>query len=79
MVSAIFSTLGEVITGVLANLTNAAAGIGAMFWAEPTGTETSGHLTFLGIVSIFAVGAGVVYFVFRLVQSLIQRGAGRAS
>lgn len=79
MVSQIFVTLGETITGILANLSSALSGITSMFWVEPTGTETVGHLTILGILSVFAVGAGVVYFVFNLIRSLIMRGAGQAS
>lgn len=78
LVSAIFETIGEVITGVLANLTNALSGITELFWVAGEGS-TPGHLTILGLLSVFAVGAGIVYFVFNLIRSLIQRGAGRAA
>lgn len=79
MVEAIFDVLGDTITGILENLTSALSGITTLFWV-PAGTgETNGHLTILGILSVFAVGAGIVFFVFNLIKGLIMRGAGRAA
>lgn len=77
MVSQIFQTIGEVISGIITNMTSALEGVTALFWAEPTGSETAGHLTVLGVLSVIAVGAGVVYFMFNLIRSLLQRGAAR--
>lgn len=79
MVAAIFDVLGDTISGILENLTSALTGITELFWVAPSGTETTGHLTILGILSVFAVGAGIVFFVFNLIKGLIMRGAGRAA
>lgn len=79
MISAIGSELGNTITVILANLQSALAGITQLFWVEPGTGETTGHLTMLGILSVFAVGAGIVFFVFNLIRALIMRGAGRAA
>lgn len=70
MVSEIFGTIGDVITNLIANLTSALNGVTALFW-----NATDNKLTILGILSVIAVGAGVVYFVFRLIRGLLSQGA----
>ena len=79
MVQAIFRTIGDVITNLITNLTSALNGITALFWVEPTGSETAGHLTILGTLAVIAVGAGIVWFVFNLIRGLIQNSASRAN
>lgn len=70
MVAEIFETIGDVITNLITNLSSALNGVTALFW-----DSTNSTLTILGILSVIAVGAGVVYFVFRLVRGLLSSGA----
>lgn len=72
MVAEIFDTIGDVISAMIENLTTALTGVTALFW-----DTTNSKLTILGILSVIAVGTGLVFFVFNLIRSLIQRGASK--
>lgn len=71
MTDNIFSTIGETITGMINNLSSALGGVTGLFW-----NSAENKLTVLGVLSVIAVGAGVVYFVFRLIRGLLSSGAG---
>lgn len=73
MVADIFSVITDAITQMLSALTSAINGIVPLFYVAPTGTETSGHMTFLGVLLLIAVGVAVVYWAFRLIRGLVQR------
>lgn len=47
----------------------------ALFWVEETGTgadAVAGHLTFVGYLSVFAIGIGLTYGLIRLVRGFIR-------
>jgi len=67
LVPDIFTTIGESITGGATALTSALSSITAMFYASGTG------LTFLGTLSLIAVGLGLLYWCFGLILGLISR------
>lgn len=73
----IVSTIFEVITSAVSNFTStlisAVSGITELFYVAPSGTETSGHMTFLGVLLLIAAGVGIVYFCFRLIKGLVRR------
>jgi len=67
LVSDIFAAIGESVTGGATALTSAISSITAMFYASGTG------LTFLGTLSLIAVGMGLLYWGFGLVRGLISK------
>jgi len=67
LVPDIFTTIGEAVTGGATALTSALSAITAMFYASGTG------LTFLGTLSLIAVGMGLLYWGFGLVRGLISK------
>ena len=69
----IFATITQAITSFLGSLGEALSGVAALFYVEPSGTETTGHMTFLGVLLLIAAGVGLVYFGFRLVMRLVRR------
>ena len=73
MVSDIFETIGSAISGVLDNMGDVFSNITSLFYAPATGTETSGHFTFLGILLLITAGVALVYWAFRLIRGLLGR------
>lgn len=73
MISEFFSTMGDVATGLLGNLTTAATGVVPIFW-DPTNNK----FTVIGLLLIIGVGGSIVWFVFRLIRGLFTRGGARS-
>jgi len=73
MISEFFTTMGDVATGLLGNLTTAATGIVPIFW-----DTTNSKFTVIGLLMIIGVGGSIVWFVFRLIRGLINRGGARS-
>lgn len=72
IITQIFSAVGEAITGFSGALSSAVSSITAMFYTAPSGSDTTGSLTFLGVLLCVAMGVGLVYFGFRLIRGLIR-------
>lgn len=72
MVSTIFEYIGTVVTSFVGLLGDAVTGVSALFVTTSEGGAITG-LTFLGELSLIAVGVGLVYFVWKLINSLIRQ------
>ena len=64
-ISDIFTTLGKVITGFTSTISSLFTGVTAIFW---NGTS----LTFVGGMSLLALGIGLFYMGFRFIRKLIK-------
>ena len=73
MVSTFFEYISSVITAFVATLGDAVSGVSALFVTTDSTTHAINGLTFLGELSLIAVGVGLVYFVWRLIASLIRQ------
>lgn len=73
MVEVIFEVISEAISSFTTNLLSAVNGITALFYVAPSGTETTGHMTFLGVLLLIAAGIGLVYWAFRTIRGLVAR------
>lgn len=72
MVEQIFTTLGNIATafaGLVVQLFNAVV---AIFYTAPTGEQTTGQLTIVGILALIGVGTGLVIWAFNFVRRLIR-------
>lgn len=72
MVQTLFETISSAITSMINALTSAISGVTALFYVEPNGSE-AGHMTFLGVLLLIAVGVGIVYWAFNLIRGLVRR------
>lgn len=72
MVATLFETISSAITSMISALTSAIGGVTALFYVEGTG-EVAGHVTFLGVLLLIAVGVGIVYWAFNLIRGLVRR------
>ena len=73
MIATIFEEIAAAITAMLSALTSAISGVTELFYVAPSGTETTGHMTFLGVLLLIAVGVGIVYWAFNLIRGLVRR------
>lgn len=73
IVTTIFQVIGQAVTSFVGVLTDAVESITSLFYVAPSGTETSGHMTFLGVLLLIAAGIGIVYWCFRLIKGLVRR------
>lgn len=73
MIATIFEEIAAAITAMLSALTNAISGVTELFYVAPSGTDTTGHMTFLGVLLLIAVGVGIVYWAFNLIRGLVRR------
>ena len=64
------SSIVESFGGVLGKVFT---GITSIFYTS----ESGGQLTFLGIILLISVGASLVYWGFKLIQSLITKVGGK--
>lgn len=71
MLSAIFTYIGQVITAFLGVLGSAFSEMQDLFFVSTEGNISG--LTFLGSLTLIAVGVGLVYFCWRVVASLIRQ------
>ena len=64
-ISEIFTTLGKVITGFTSTISSLFTGVTAIFW-------DGSKLTFVGGMSLLALGIGLFYMGFRFIHRLIK-------
>lgn len=73
LIQQIFAVIGQAITSFTTALTSAVEGVAGLFYVEPSGTETTGHMTFLGVLLLIGAGVGLVYFAVRWISRLVRR------
>ena len=71
MIDAIMSTLSTIVENFGNVLGKVFNGITSIFYTQAA--EGQGQLTFLGIILLIGVGASLVYWGFKLIQSLIGK------
>lgn len=70
MVQDFISVVGEWITGMISWLTSIFTGITGLFYE--TGPE-GGGFTFLGMLMLFGLAVGLIYFGINFVRKLIEK------
>lgn len=67
IISAIFGAVGDAITGFSNCVSSSVTSVISMFYDSTNG------LTVLGTLSLIAVGAGLVFWSFRLIKGLVKK------
>lgn len=70
MINAIFGAVGEAITAFAQAVSSSITAVAGMF-VDTSGTSPT--LTTVGTLLLIAVGAGLVFWAFRLIKGLIKR------
>ena len=72
MITNIFETLGDIVSGFSDLLVSLFENVVKIFWTAPSGTETTGSLTVVGVLALVAMGCGLVIWGFKFLRSLIR-------
>lgn len=72
MISAIFTNLTSGASSFIDFLTSLFQNVIAIFYTAPTGSETIGSLTDMGILLVTAISVGFVYMGIRWITKLIK-------
>lgn len=70
MISVIFGAVTDAVTSFAGAVGEAVTSVASMFVTESSGAYS---LTMLGTLLLIAVGAGLVFWGFRLIKGLIKR------
>lgn len=71
-ITQIFETLGDIISGFSTLLVSLFENVVKIFYTAPTGSETIGSLTVVGVLTLVAMGCGLVIWGFKFLRSLIR-------
>ena len=77
ILNVVFGALGSIVTGIVGVITSAFTGVVGLWYTAPTGTNTTGELTMLGVFSLIAFVVGVVWLAIRFIGSMISLKSAR--
>lgn len=77
MVSQIFSTLGDIISAFATMLVSLFGDVVKIFY-DATANDNAGELTIVGILSLVALGTGLVIWAFQYIKRLITSASTRS-
>ena len=68
----VFDALGSIVTGIVSVISNSFNGVVSLWYTAPTGSNTTGSLTFLGVFSLIAFVVGLVWLSIRFIGGMIS-------
>ena len=77
ILSVVFDALGSIVTGIVSVISNSFNGVVSLWYTAPTGTNTTGQLTFLGVFSLIAFVVGLVWLAIRFIGGMISLKSAR--
>ena len=73
----VFNALSSIVTGIVNVISNSFSGVVSLWYTAPTGTETTGSLTFLGVFSLIAFVVGMVWLAIKFIGGMISLKTSR--
>lgn len=73
----VFEALGQIVTGIVGVISDAFTGVVSLWYTAPTGSNTTGSLTFLGVFSLIAFVFGLVMLAIKFIGSMISLKTAR--
>lgn len=77
ILNVVFTALGSIVTGIVDVISDSFTGVVSLWYTAPTGTETTGSLTFLGVFSLIAFVVGMVWLAIRFIGGMISLKSAR--
>lgn len=71
IVTTIFDTLSQIITNIVSLMGNLFDGVAELFYVPGQGGAV-GSLTFIGVLSLVAVGLSLFWLGFKFIRSLVK-------
>lgn len=72
ILNVVFEALGSIVTGIVSVISNSFNGVVSLWYTAPTGTNTTGSLTFLGVFSLIAFVVGLVWLSISFIGGMIS-------
>lgn len=72
LLTLVLAALREIAQGFIGCVTDVFTGVVPLWYTAPTGTETSGSLTILGVFSLMAFVVGLVWMAISFIGSMIS-------
>ena len=73
----VFNALSGIVTGIVDVISDSFSGVVSLWYTAPSGTETTGSLTFLGVFSLIAFVVGLVWLAIRFIGGMISLKSAR--
>lgn len=77
ILNVVFNALGSIVTGIVNVISNSFSGVVSLWYTAPTGNETTGSLTFLGVFSLIAFVVGLVWLAIKFIGGMISLKTAR--
>lgn len=77
ILNTVFTAMGSIVTGIVSIISNSFNGVVSLWYTAPTGSETTGSLTFLGVFSLIAFVVGLVWLAIKFIGSMISLKSAR--
>lgn len=77
ILNVVFTALGSIVTGIVDVISDSFTGVVSLWYTAPSGTETTGSLTFLGVFSLIAFVVGLVWLAIRFIGGMISLKSAR--
>lgn len=77
ILNVVFTALGGIVTGIVDVISDSFTGVVSLWYTAPSGTETTGSLTFLGVFSLIAFVVGLVWLAIRFIGGMISLKSAR--
>lgn len=77
ILNVVFNALGSIVTGITGIIGDAFTGVVSLWYTAPSGTDTTGSLTFLGVFSLIAFVVGLVWLAIRFIGGMISLKTAR--
>lgn len=77
ILNVVFNALGQIVTGIVDVISDSFTGVVSLWYTAPSGSETTGSLTFLGVFSLIAFVVGMVWLAIRFIGGMISLKTAR--
>lgn len=77
ILNVVFTALGDIVTGIVGIIGDSFSGVVSLWYTAPTGSNTTGSLTFLGVFSLIAFVVGMVWLAIRFIGGMISLKSAR--
>lgn len=77
IINVVFGALSEIMTGVVGVISNAFSGVVSLWYTAPSGSNSTGQLTLLGVLSLIAFVFGIVWLAIKFIGSMISLKTAR--
>lgn len=70
--TAIITAMTAVFDAIFTWIASAITSIIPVFWVAPTGEQTTGQLTFLGVLALIALAISIFFLLMGLIQNFLH-------